>query len=102
MPCGPDQQDDDEHRQRADVLQLRGHHERGDLDQQADDEAADQGAPDAVPRPPSITAANISSRILKPELVVEALGQPSRTPGQAGQGRTADPDHADDAVHVDA
>ena len=59
-----EQQDDDQHGQGADVLELR-RDESGHLDEQADDEAADEG-PQMVPRPPSTTAAKISSRILKP------------------------------------
>src|SRR4028118_2163282 len=48
----PDPQDEDEHDQRADVLQLGGDHQRRELGEDADHQAADQraerrgGAPD--------------------------------------------------------
>ena len=76
----PDQQHDDEDGQGADVLELRRDPQGRHLDEQADDERADQ-APEAVPRPPRVTPAKMSSRIRKP-MVLDLLDRPSITPAR--------------------
>src|SRR3954463_10772223 len=43
-PLGPDDEDDDEEQQSADVLHVVGDHQRRQLHEDADDDAADEGA----------------------------------------------------------
>ena len=59
-------------------------------------------APNAVPSPPRVTAAKMSSRIWKPIWKFTPWARPSRMPASPARAAPGDPDHPDDPVDVDA
>src|SRR3954453_7486227 len=97
----PDEEDDDQDAQGADVLQLDRHPEGDERDEESDDDAADQGA---VRRAQATEGdrGEDEQQDLKPHLEVHALRETEQDAGQAGERRSGDPDDPDDPVDVDA
>src|SRR5688572_30361842 len=69
-----DQQDDDEHEERSDELELGRDHNRRHLDEHSDDEGSDHGAPDR-PQAAQDHGGEDEQQDLEADLVVPTLGQ---------------------------
>src|SRR5690606_4306641 len=97
----PEEEHEDEHAQRADVLELRWHPQRRDLDEQADDDRSDEraeGGAESAER----DAGEDEQQDLLAHRELQVLRQAEHDARQRGDGAAAGPDDADDPVHVDA
>ena len=100
---GPHQQEQDEDEQRGGVLEVAGDHRAASSSTTRPMTSEPTRAPKAVPRPPSVTAANSSSRICSPvSHLMPLIDQGVQDAGEAGQGHRDRPDQPDHLVDVDA
>src|SRR3954470_17231146 len=93
-------EDDDEHEQSRDVLQLSRYDDGRDLDQDADDEAAGQGTPDRS-QPAQRDRGEDEQQHLEARLEVVTLRDAEQGPRQTGKGGAADPHDANHLLDVD-
>ena len=82
-------------------LNSAGSQQRGELGEQTDDEGADDRAPDGAETAEDDRGED-EQQELEADLVVEALGEAEQRAAESGERGAADPDDADDALHVDA
>src|SRR3954447_6033126 len=98
---GPDDEDDDEEQEATDVLHVVGDHQRRQLDEAADDQAADERAVRGAETTQG-DAGEHEQQQPETHVPLDLVGQPQQHASQRGQRRAHDPHDQDHPVHVDA